>query len=298
MADVVLTINNLTKHFGHIHAVEDVSLEVRQGEVCGILGPNGSGKTTTLGMILGVINPTQGSYSWFGKPPSHTSRKRIGSILEQPLFYPYLSAIKNLQIICDIKEVSYHEIDKNLELVSLYDRRNSKFSTFSYGMRQRMAIAAALLCSPDVLILDEPTNGLDPQGIAEVRTLINRVATEGITIILASHLLDEVQKTCSHVVVLEKGKKLFYGNVNEILSETVLVEISTDHMDKLKLAISQYDKVVESVQEGDRLIVKLSGNTSTLELNRFLYKKGIVLSHLAQRKKTLEKYFLELLDKS
>jgi ABC-2 type transport system ATP-binding protein len=298
LSGTVLSINDLTKHFGHLRAVESLSLDIKRGEVYGILGPNGSGKTTTLGMILGAVNPTSGSYTWFGRVPSHDSRKRIGAILEQPIFYPYLTAVKNLQIIARIKEARDYDIDHSLEMAGLYERRNSSFRTFSYGMRQRLAIAAALLCNPEVLILDEPTNGLDPQGIAEVRNMIGRVATTGMTVILASHLLDEVQKTCTHVCVLEKGMKLYSGTVDEILKDTVMVEIASGDMEQLKAALKLYEKVTEYSGEKDKLIVKLAVNTTAEDLNRFLFGKGIVLSHLALHKKSLEKYFLELLDKS
>ena len=298
MSEPILSINKLTKHYGRLNAVQELSLEVNKGEVYGILGPNGSGKTTTLGMILSVVNPTSGSYKWFGKSPTNDSRKRIGSILEQPIFYPYLTAEKNLQIIAQIKKIKNPDIDKYLKKVGLYERKHSKFSTYSYGMKQRLAIGAALLCEPDVLILDEPTNGLDPQGIADTRSLIIEVAKQGITIILASHLLDEVQKICSHVVVLEKGKKLFAGNVDEVLNESILVEIASNTMEELKIAIEHYDRLISFKQEGDLLVAKLKDDTGCADLNGYLFSKGITVNHLVQKKKTLEKYFLELIDKS
>ena len=298
MPETVLSIRNLTKHYGRIHAVNDLSLEVNKGEVYGILGPNGSGKTTTLGMILDVVNPTSGTFTWFGQPPSHHQRKRIGSILEQPLFYPYLSPLQNLKVLSLIKEVPDTPSEELLKMVGLYERRHSKFSTFSYGMRQRMALAASLLGDPDVLILDEPTNGLDPQGIAEVRDLIRMTATKGVTIILASHLLDEVQKTCTHVCVLDKGKRLFAGNVQEVLQETVLVEIAAGDMVKLQHALTDSPMIRSMELKQDLLLVSLAENISGSDLNAALYKQGIVLSHLVQRKKTLENYFLELLRSS
>lgn len=290
----ILCIQNLTKHFGHIRAVQDLSLEVHKGEIYGILGPNGSGKTTTLGMILDVINPTAGSFTWFGQPPSHNTRKRIGAILEQPLFYPYLNPLQNLKIISLIKEVPSAGPEEFLKMVGLFDRRHSKFGTFSYGMRQRMAIAAALMCHPEVLILDEPTNGLDPQGIAEVRELIRTIGARGVTIILASHLLDEVQKTCTHVCVLDKGKKLYSGNVEEVLSETVLAEIASADLDLLEQTISKSPLVRSYEKQADKIIVELAENINSSDLNEFLHTSGISLSYLMQRKKTLESYFLEL----
>jgi ABC-2 type transport system ATP-binding protein len=295
MPETILSIRNLTKHYGRIRAVTDLTLEVNKGEVYGILGPNGSGKTTTLGMILDVVNPTSGIYTWFGQSPSHHDRKRIGSILEQPLFYPYLSPLQNLKILSLIKEVPASPSEELLKMVGLYDRRHSKFSTFSYGMRQRMALAASLLGNPEVLILDEPTNGLDPQGIAEVRELIRMTASRGVTIILASHLLDEVQKTCTHVCVLDKGKRLFAGNVQEVLQETVLVEVASSDMAKLQQTLSGSPLIRSMELKQDLLLVSLAEDISGSDLNAALYQQGIVLSHLVQRKKTLENYFLELL---
>ncbi len=298
MPETILSISNLTKNYGRIRAVNDLSLDVNKGEVYGILGPNGSGKTTTLSMILDVVNPTSGTFTWFGQPPSHHQRKRIGSILEQPLFYPYLSPLQNLKVLSLIKEVPDTPSEELLKMVGLYERRRSKFSTFSYGMRQRMALAASLLSNPDVLILDEPTNGLDPQGIAEVRDLIRMTASRGVTIILASHLLDEVQKTCTHVCVLDKGKRLFAGSVQEVLQETVLVEIAAHDMATLQHALEGSPMIRSMELKQDLLLVNLAENMSGSDLNEALYRQGIVLSHLVQRKKTLENYFLELLKSS
>src|SRR5690606_22269070 len=161
----VLEIQNLTKKFGKLTAVENLSFHVEKGNIYGLLGPNGSGKSTTLGVILNVTNPSSGTWKWFDENPSVESLKRIGAIIERPNFYPYLSAERNLEIVAKIKEVDRSKIDEKLKLVGLLDRKKDKFSTFSLGMKQRLAIAGALLNDPEVLILDEPTNGLDPQGI-------------------------------------------------------------------------------------------------------------------------------------
>ncbi|MEZ5198277.1 MAG: ATP-binding cassette domain-containing protein [Bacteroidales bacterium] len=294
----VLAIHNLHKKYGKIHAVNNLSLEIEKGSIFGILGPNGSGKTTTLGIILDVINADGGSYSWFGQPNSKADRKRIGAILEQPIFYPYLSAKKNLEVIADIKGVDFEDIQRVLKIVDLYQRKESKFKTFSYGMKQRLAIAAALLGSPEVLIFDEPTNGLDPTGIAEIRELIIKIAKEGITIILASHLLDEVQKTCTHVVVLRSGEKLFAGDVKEVLTLSDTVEVSSPDIKLLEIALVECNMVNEVSKDADLIIVKLSDGASAHDLNTWLVKKGIIVSHLANRKKSLEKQFLEILTQS
>ncbi|MCD4683947.1 MAG: ATP-binding cassette domain-containing protein [Bacteroidales bacterium] len=291
----VLTIKDLNKNYGKIHAVKNLNLEIDKGCVFGILGPNGSGKTTTLGIILSVINAKSGSFSWFEEPNSKENRKRIGAILEQPIFYPYLSAVKNLKIVANIKEVSDSDIERVLKIVELYDRRDSKFKTYSYGMKQRLAIASALLGNPEVLIFDEPTNGLDPKGIAEIRELIIKIAKEGITIILASHLLDEVQKTCTHVAVLKSGEKLFSGKVSDVLNVSDSLEIASNNLELLSLALNEYKNVLDLKKEHNQLIIKLKEGTSAFNVNSYLVGKGIVVTHLAEKKKSLENQFLELL---
>lgn len=291
----VLITTGLHKRYGKIHAVNDLSLNVERGSVYGILGPNGSGKTTTLGIILGVINSSGGNFSWFGNENSKADRKRIGAILEQPIFYPYLTAEKNLQIVATIKGIDYEDISRVLEIVELTERKDSKFKTFSYGMKQRLAIASALLGSPEVLIFDEPTNGLDPKGIAEIRELIIKIAKEGITILLASHLLDEVQKTCSHVTVLKRGEKLFEGKVDDVLNLSDTIEVASENLEILENMVSGFDMIKSVEKVNDLLLVSLINNKKASDLNEYLVEKGIVVSHLAMRKKSLEQQFLELL---
>jgi ABC-type multidrug transport system ATPase subunit len=298
LKDIVLSIQGLTKRYGSITAVNNLDLEIERGSVFGILGPNGSGKTTTLGALLDVIRPDSGTFSWFGGLPEKAQRKKIGAILEVPLFYPYLSGEQNLRMIAKIKDLPGDDVDDALKSVDLYDRKDSRFKTYSLGMKQRLAVAATLIGKPEVLILDEPTNGLDPRGIAEIRNIILDVASKGVTIILASHILDEVQKTCTHMAVLEKGKKLFSGPVDEVLNVAQWVELAADNMSGLEIALKQVDFVENIQEEGDKYVVKLKSEISQAELNSFFFNKGIVLTHLALRKKSLEKYFLELLDKS
>ncbi|MCX6285567.1 MAG: ATP-binding cassette domain-containing protein [Bacteroidetes bacterium] len=291
----ILQVDQLSKSFGKIKAVNQLSFKVGKGQVFGILGPNGSGKTTTLSMLLGLIPPDKGEFSWFGQPPSKESRKRIGSVIESPNFFPYLDAVTNLQIVADIKDKPYDDIDEVLQLASLYERRFSKFRTFSFGMRQRLAIASALLGKPEVLILDEPTNGLDPQGIAQIRELIALVASRGTTILLASHLLDEVQKICTYVLVLRNGVMLFSGDVKEVLSVSDSIEMAAADMHLLKTAVPELPGF-SSITETDGIIqVHFSSTVKTSEVNAFLYQKGIVLSHLSEKKRSLEQHFLELL---
>lgn len=293
----VLEINQLTKKFGRLTAVDNLSFSVEKGNVYGLLGPNGSGKSTTLGMILNVINPTNGSWKWFGNEQGVNALKKIGAIIERPNFYPYLSAVRNLEIVSQIKGVAYSKISEKLKVVDLYERKNDKFSTYSLGMKQRLAIAAAILNDPEVLILDEPTNGLDPQGIIKIREIIQQIASQGTTIILASHLLDEVEKVCSHVVILEKGKTLYSGRVDEMTASFGYFELESEDIEKLKVALSQMD-VFEKITINEKgLKAVLNKDLGAENLNRMLFEKGIVLSHLVKRKESLETQFLQITQK-
>lgn len=291
----VLNIEKLTKRYGRIIAVNQLDLTIEAGQVYGILGPNGSGKTTTLGMLLGVVQPTSGNFSWYGQPASAEVRRKVGAILEMPAFLPYLNAVQNLRIVCQIKGVPYQEIDRCIELVNLSDRAKDPFKTYSLGMKQRLAIASALLCDPGVLILDEPTNGLDPQGIAEIRELIISIANMDKTILLASHLLDEVQKVCTHFAVLKKGKRIFAGGVGEALGESNEVEMKTTDLPTLAAMVEQSKLSSKVHKEGDLLVARLHNGTTVDQLHSFVISQQVVLTHLAVRRKSLEKQFLELL---
>ncbi len=292
---MVLQLVDLSKQFGPMFAVTALNLSVEQGTIYGILGPNGSGKTTTLGMTLGVIRPTSGQVIWFGQPHSGNERRRIGSILETPNFYPYLSAANNLRIAADIKGVDYSAIERVLEIVGLSSRKNSQFSTYSLGMKQRLSIASALLGKPEVIVLDEPTNGLDPAGIAEIRGLIKDIAKEGHTIILASHLLDEVEKVCTHVAVLQKGRLITAGSVAEVLAGESVIEAGAEDMAKL-ITVAKANPEIKLLTKNDmgKLELTFNTNVTAARLNDYFYKNGIILNHLALRKKSLEERFLEL----
>ncbi|MDD3459657.1 MAG: ATP-binding cassette domain-containing protein [Weeksellaceae bacterium] len=290
----VLEIKNLTKKFGRLTAVDNLSFSVEKGNVYGLLGPNGSGKSTTLGMILNVINPTRGDWRWFGKEASVSSLKKIGAIIERPNFYPYLTAEKNLEIVAEIKDAAYKNIEEKLKIVGLYERRKDKFRTFSLGMKQRLAIAAAMLNDPEVLILDEPTNGLDPKGIIQIREIIQQIAASGTTIILASHLLDEVEKVCSHVVILEKGKTLYSGKVEDMTSSFGHFEMEADDNEKLKALLSEMSFFEKITENRNRLKAIMKEDVDAASLNRLLFEKGIVLSHLSKQKESLESQFLRI----
>jgi len=297
MAETILELRDLSKRYGRIKAVDGLSLEVHQGNVFGLLGPNGSGKTTTLGIILDVVNRSAGEFYWFGEKPQTRHRQRIGAILETPVFYPYLSGYKNLEIVARIKGVSGDKIAPTLQKVNLTERQHDKFRTYSLGMKQRLAIASALLCDPEIMILDEPTNGLDPQGIADIRQLIIQIGKEGKTIILASHLLDEVQKVCTHFAVLKNGKKLFQGSVEDVNKGVNEVEVKSID-DRLADVLRQNEGVENVMIEGDTCTVKLKDGISAGHINEYLFKNGITASHLITRRKSLEKQFLEILKES
>jgi ABC-2 type transport system ATP-binding protein len=294
----VLSINNISKNYGKITAVRNLSLNISQGNVFGILGPNGSGKTTTLGIILDVINPTSGTFTWFNSLSKKKNRQKIGSTLETPAFYPYLTGVQNLKIIADIKNVGYDNIGKVLKEVGLYERKDYKFKTYSLGMKQRLAVASALLCDPKVMVLDEPTNGLDPQGIAEIREVIKNISKKGRTVILASHLLDEVQKVCTHFAVLNLGKLIYTGKVDDVSKKQQVVEVSSEDIDVLEKAVNEFSFKKSYDKENNRIIVRLDSNKSVLDLNKYLVDSGIIVTHLVIQKKSLEQQFLDILNES
>ena len=290
-----LTINNLTKKFGPITAVKDLSFTIEKGNVYGILGPNGSGKSTTLGVVLNVVNKTSGEYHWFdGSDSTHNALKKVGAIIERPNFYPYMTAIQNLNLVCRIKGVSSDKIFEKLELVGLLERAHSKFSTFSLGMKQRLAIASALMNDPEILILDEPTNGLDPQGIHQIREIIKKIAKSGTTILLASHLLDEVEKVCTHVVILRKGISLYSGSVDGMNASHGFIIMQSENLDRLTEAVEELNVFTNIKREGDTIIAYLKSPMDASEVNKALFEKGISLSRLEKRKESLEEQFLEI----
>jgi ABC-2 type transport system ATP-binding protein len=293
--DAVLSLNNISKSYGRINALRGVSFDVPAGSIFGILGPNGSGKTTLLGIVMNVLQANSGSYSWFGQPVSEKQRREIGTLLETPNFYHYLSAWHNLEITAEIKQKPATDIERVLKLVRLYERKDSKFQTYSLGMKQRLAIAACLLGNPDVLVFDEPTNGLDPSGIAEIRNLIIELAAAGKTILLASHLLAEVEKVCTHVAILQEGILIKSGDVKSVFSPEEWLEVSSGDMQKLKEVLKELPGLTKIVDSGNH--VQIHFNPSPPDpawLNKWCFDRGIVLGFLQVRKKSLESKFIEL----
>jgi ABC-2 type transport system ATP-binding protein len=276
-----------------------LSFTIEKGNIYGILGPNGSGKSTTLGMILNVVNKTSGEYAWFdGTIDTHQALKKVGAIIERPNFYPYMSAHQNLKLVCKIKGVPFTAIEHVLETVGLLDRKDSPFRTFSLGMKQRLAIASALLNDPEVLILDEPTNGLDPQGIHQIREIIKGIAQKGTTILLASHLLDEVEKVCTHVVVLRKGHKLYAGRVDEMISSYGFFEMKSNQQETLLEFIANHPKIAKHKQDGALITAFLSEPIEVETFMKNLFDKKIILTHFVKRKESLEEQFLQLTDEA
>jgi ABC-type multidrug transport system ATPase subunit len=290
----LLTIQNISKTYGPIRALNNVSFDVPEGSVFGILGPNGSGKTTMLGIILDVLLADAGTYQWFGGMQPDMARRQIGSLLETPNFYHYLSAFNNLEITAAIRGAGLSERDKVLQQVGLLERKNSAFQTFSLGMKQRLAIGAALLGGPKVLVLDEPTNGLDPAGIAEIRELIRVLNREGITIILASHLLDEVEKVCTHVAILKRGNLLLHGKVDEVLRSEDQVEVSSADVLKLQHILQQMPGINKVAVADSKLLLSFDKGVSAAQINEYCIERGVVLSHLMLKAKSLESKFMEL----
>lgn len=291
-------MNHLSKNYGRVQAVKDLSFTIEKGNVYGILGPNGSGKSTTLGIILNVVNRSAGDFSWFdGSVSTHEALKKVGAIIERPNFYPYMTAVQNLSLVCKIKDVPADKILEKLEIVGLLDRKDSKFKTYSLGMKQRLAIASALLNDPEILILDEPTNGLDPQGIHQIREIIKKIAQQGTTILLASHLLDEVEKVCSHVVILQKGEKLYSGPVDEMLASHGFFELRCADMEKLKNLLEEDKRFGKILLETETMTAYLEEEMSAVDLNQWAFNQGLVLSHLVKRKESLEEQFLTLTKK-
>ena len=290
----VLQIKQLNKHYGRIHAVNNLSLTLREGAVYGILGPNGSGKTTTLGIVLGITNPSSGSYEWFDGKYGNKARQHVGALLETPNFYPYLDAVDNLDIIAHIKGVDNKQIDEILELVHLADRKKSTFNNYSLGMKQRLAIAASLIGDPKVLIYDEPANGLDPQGIAEIRNVIQRIAGQGKTIFMSSHILAEIEKVCTDIAIIKNGKLLAEGPIGSIISRALTVELNSDNNEKLK-AVFANSNMIQNITERDGLLLaQLEDGFHGGHLNQLAFQNDITLTHLFERKVKLEEEFLAI----
>lgn len=290
----VLTIRNVSKIYGNIRALDNLNLEVEAGQIYGLLGPNGSGKTTTLGIVLGILHQTEGSFQWFDGKYGDNPRKKIGAILETPNFYPYMNAIENLKIVQRLKGSFDDDLMAILEKVNLAHRKDSKFRTYSLGMKQRLAIGATLIGDPEVVIFDEPTNGLDPQGIAEVRTTLQDIAATGKTVIMASHILDEVEKICSHVAIIKNGKLLATGPVGSILSSDTTLEIGAEDMALLKDQLEKIEIIGNISERANFYECTIADENDFIKVIQSCIESGIVPTHVIKRKRRLEEEFLEI----
>jgi len=300
--DPVLSIQNISKSYGSVQALKNVSFNVPSGSVFGILGPNGSGKTTLLGIVMDILKASSGTFSWNGQPgSSNEMRRQIGTLLETPNFYHYLSGQKNLQIAAAIKQRGKEDIPRVLEKVNLLQRKDSKFSTYSLGMKQRLAIASTLLGDPNILVFDEPTNGLDPAGIAEIRELMKQLNRQGKTIIMASHILDEVEKVCTHVAIIQKGDLKTVGTVQDVLNASpddkivrVDIEVSAENLAGLEQTLRSMPGILEASSNGNGFTVHAEEYVTTASINKYCFEKGIVLNQLNLKRKSLETRFLEI----
>lgn len=292
----VIETSDLTKRYRNTVAVDQVSFSVEPGQIFGFLGPNGAGKTTTIGMLLGIVTPTAGSFTLFGGSSAkelHAARQRIGATLEYPNFYPYLTGWDNLRIVANVKRKSTKAIEEVLEIVGLSERRKTTFKAFSLGMKQRLALAATMLGDPELIILDEPANGLDPEGMREIRNIIQELARRGKTIFLSSHLLWEVERTCTHVAIIQKGTIIRQDSVEDITSGNVIVGLRGDDTAKLESIVSDYPKAA-GVHVRDGTVIAQLEDEDLAALNRFVAERGVYLSHLARQPRTLEDVFMEL----
>ena len=296
--DLVIQTRGLTKRFGKNVAVDNLSMEVRRGRVYGLLGPNGSGKTTTMGMLLGLLRPTAGNFSLFGSTAGHEeSLRRIGAVIETPAFYPYLSGRGNLayfQLISGRGAPS--ELDELLASVGLGGRGDDRFRTYSLGMKQRLGIAYALLGDPDLVFLDEPTNGLDPEGMIEVRELIRSLGDGNRTVLLSSHLLHEVEQVCNSVTILGKGRLIAQGEVAELVRSRgrEQVRLRTTDDGKAHAILEALEWVEDVVVAAGGALLVAAPVARSGELTAALSRAEVYVTEMAPVQTTLEEYFLEV----
>ena len=282
-------------------AVDDISFSVDAGQVFGFLGPNGSGKTTTIGMLLGIISPTAGSFRLFGGSGTRevlAARQRIGATLEYPNFYPYLSCRDNLRVVARVKGRGRSDVERVLDVVGLSQRQKTKFKACSLGMKQRLAIGATLLGDPDLIILDEPANGLDPAGQREIRDVIRRLADDGKTIFLSSHILHDVERVCTHVAIIQRGRLVRQASVTDVTSERPVLALRSDGDPEVLKARALEFPGARSAEVRDGAVLVDASESDAADLNRFLVEGGIPVTHLSAERKTLESIFMELTSES
>ena len=301
MTTPAIKVTDLSKKYGDVLAVNSATFEVPLGTICGFVGPNGSGKTTTIRMLLGLIKPTSGTGEIIGNPISHPEKylKEVGALIEGPAFYPALSGIENLKVLAKLGGIDLDRCQELLDLVGLGQRGNDKYKTYSLGMKQRLGIAAALLPNPKLLILDEPTNGLDPSGIQEVRDLLEKLAADGVTVFVSSHLLSELEMISKHLVMLRKGEVIFAGPIQELLHRnrpTIIAKPSS--LNSLNFLAELINKTGhQAVIESDHVRVD-ADESFAIQLNKLAFESGIVLAQLTPVRASLEETFFEMTEES
>ncbi len=304
MDDLIIQTDGLTKRYGHVLAVDELSLNVPRGRIFGLLGPNGSGKTTLMSMLLGLVRPTAGSFTLFGTPPDggglDRELHRIGALIETPTFYPYLSGRNNLAYFQGISgRGDSGELDSLLEQVGLGGRGGDKFQTYSLGMKQRLGLAYTLLGDPELLVLDEPTNGMDPGGMAEIRDLIRGLSGESRTVILSSHLLNEVEQVCDSVAILSHGRLIAQGDVAELLQERGRPQVrirTTD--DRKAYEILNALEWVDSVSTDNGFLVAGVQADRSWEITAALSRNEVYVAEMTPAQMSLEQYFLDVTDEA
>jgi ABC-2 type transport system ATP-binding protein len=292
----IIETDALTKSFRKTLAVDGVSIKVERGQIFGFLGPNGSGKTTTIGMLLGIITPTAGSFRLFGggSPAElHAARQRIGATLEYPNFYPYLSGRDNLRIVANVKGKDRKQVEQVLDVVGMGKRAKQKFKAYSLGMKQRLALAATMLGDPELIVLDEPANGLDPEGMREIREIIIELGERGKTIFLSSHLLWEVERTCTHVAIIRHGQIVRQASIADITSGATIAGLRSTDLAALEIAVREYPGSITAALQDDMVVAELEDD-DLASLNRYLSDRGVYLSHLGLVQRSLEDVFMEL----
>jgi ABC-2 type transport system ATP-binding protein len=296
---LAVVTRGLTKEFGDRRVVDNLDLRIPSGSVCGFVGPNGAGKTTTIRMLLGLIRPTSGGgrilLGDIHDPPSYL--KHVGALIESPAFYPPLSGRDNLLVLTRLGQLPQSRIDGVMERVGLADRAKDRFSQYSLGMKQRLGIAAALLAEPSLLILDEPTNGLDPAGILEMRSLMRSLADEGMTLLVSSHLLVEIEHICDHVLMIRDGRSVFQGSVADLrgMRTAELVLRPEDPEQLVLLAQLIGNRGLEAgIEIGSNSVIVADGSSRAGEINRLAFESGVTVNHLAERERTLEEAYFAL----
>jgi len=292
-----ISVAGLTKRYGELIAVNGATFEVPLGTICGFVGPNGSGKTTTIRMLLSLIEPTSGSGQILDEPISHPERylSKVGAMIEGPAFYPALSGAENLKVLATLGGYSHDRVPELIDLVGLSGRGGVKYKTYSLGMKQRLGIAAALLPNPKLLILDEPTNGLDPAGIQEIRDLLSKLAKDGVTVFVSSHLLSEIEMISEYLVMLRKGEVIFFGKTIDLLhrSRPIIVARPESTSDLVKLKNLVDSAGHPAVIDGDALRVD-AGEDWSAELNKLAFENNILLRQLTPVRPNLEETFFEM----